>query len=154
MLDAVFFKIITTIIALSLSLPSDPNEVVEALNCGLRVLTGWIRTNNLNLNPNKIAVLLAGPSSVLESGCASMLDSVALTLNVSVCSLRLLDPGLLLDSQATVMARAYYWFWLVHQLHLFQDKELFSITHVLVISRIDYCNALYKALPLKMTLNL
>lgn len=38
----------------------------------------------------------------------------------------------------------------VHQLHTFLDQEaLLSVTHVLAISQIDYCNALYMGLSLK-----
>lgn len=61
------------------------------------------------------------------------------------------DSQLLFTEQMAVVARsAFAQLYLVPQLHLFLDWQvLVTITHVLVISRLDYDNVLYMGLPLK-----
>lgn len=66
-------------------------------------------TNQLNLNPDKI-VLVVGASAVLENGCIPMMDGAALIPQTSVCGF---DPGLILVKQART---AYYQLRLVHWL--------------------------------------
>ncbi|KAF7237070.1 Semaphorin-4D [Varanus komodoensis] len=63
-----------------------------------------------------------------------------------------LDPELPLESQVTAVARsAFLQLRLVYQLCPYLDEHcLATVTHALVTSRMDYCNALYLGLPLKM----
>nr|GFC43941.1 hypothetical protein [Tanacetum cinerariifolium] len=58
---------------------------------------------------------------------------------------------LLLDSQVAAVARgAFAQLRLVRQLRPYLDRaDLATVTHALVTSRLDYCNALYVGLPLK-----
>ncbi|KAF7246708.1 hypothetical protein EYD10_07374, partial [Varanus komodoensis] len=62
-----------------------------------------------------------------------------------------LDPELSLEAQVTVVARsAFFQLRLVHQLRPYLENDcLVTVTHVLVTSRLDFCNALYVGLPLK-----
>ncbi|KAF7249222.1 Follistatin-related protein 4, partial [Varanus komodoensis] len=70
-----------------------------------------------------------------------------------VCSLGvLLDPELPLEAQVTVVARsAFLQLWLIHQLCPYLENNcVATVTHILVTSRLDFCNVLYVGLPLKM----
>lgn len=81
-----------------------------------------------------------------------VLDRAKLPPKEQVHSLgMLLDPGLLLDKWvAAVAIGAYYQLWLVSQLQLFLDrKDLATVVHILVVSKLDNCNALYIGLSLK-----
>lgn len=81
-----------------------------------------------------------------------MLDGTVLRLKDQVRSLgALLDLALLVDQQVTAVARSvFYHLWQVYQLRPFLGKkDLFTITHALETTRLDYCNALYVGLPLE-----
>ncbi|XP_070618653.1 uncharacterized protein, partial [Erythrolamprus reginae] len=63
----------------------------------------------------------------------------------------LLDPQLTLEKHLSAVARgAFAQVRLVRQLRPYLDREsLLTVTHALITSRFDYCNALYMGLPLK-----
>ncbi|KAF7254669.1 Cytoplasmic tyrosine-protein kinase BMX [Varanus komodoensis] len=63
----------------------------------------------------------------------------------------LLDPELSLEAQVTAVARsASFQLRLIHQLRPYLENDcLAKVTHALVTSRLDFCNALYMGLPLK-----
>ncbi|KAF7239784.1 Solute carrier family 2, facilitated glucose transporter member 11 [Varanus komodoensis] len=111
---------------------------------------GWMRANKLKLNPDKTGVLLVGGSSSRVGDLDLVLNGVALPLKDRVHSLGvLLDLELSLEAQVTAVVRsAFLQLWLIHQLHLENDC-LATVTHALVTSQLDFCNALYVGLPLK-----
>lgn len=113
----------------------------------------WVRAKELKLNPdNKREDLFSGPNLILESGITSMLDKIALPLKAHVATWRVfLDLALLMDVQVVAVARnACYLSRLVPQLCLFLiEKDLATVMHGLIISRLHYCNALYLKLPFK-----
>ena len=84
--------------------------------------------------------------------CQLVLDGVTLPIKDCVCSLGilLLDPLLQMTTQIDATARsAYYQLRLIHKLRPFLELEdLKTVVHVLVISRLDFCNALYVGLLL------
>ncbi|XP_058023847.1 uncharacterized protein LOC131190529, partial [Ahaetulla prasina] len=56
------------------------------------------------------------------------------------------------DHLTTVSRKAFYHVRLIRQLRPFLDRDaLCTVTHALVTSRLDYCNALYMDLPLEST---
>ena len=63
-----------------------------------------------------------------------------------------LEPSLSLEAQVASVARSsFYQLRLVAQLRPYLDRDnLASVVHALVTSQLDYCNALYVGLPLKM----
>ncbi|KAF7254152.1 Methylcrotonoyl-CoA carboxylase beta chain, mitochondrial [Varanus komodoensis] len=63
----------------------------------------------------------------------------------------LLDPELSLEAQVTAVARnAFLQLRLINQLRPYLEYDcLATVTHALVTSRLDFCNALYVGLPLK-----
>ncbi|KAF7239825.1 Ran-binding protein 17 [Varanus komodoensis] len=131
---------------------SNPGEAVAILNWCLAEVMGWMRANKLKLNPDKTEVLLVGDSSSWVGDLGLALDGVALPLKDRVHSLGLLlDPELSLEAQVTAVARsAFLQLRLIHQLrHYLEEDCLATVTHALVTSRLDFCNALYVGLPLK-----
>ena len=63
-----------------------------------------------------------------------------------------LDLVLTMETQvASVVRSAYFHLWWIAQLRPYLDVgTLATLVHVLIVSRLDYCNALYVGLPLKM----
>ncbi|KAF7252401.1 hypothetical protein EYD10_01895 [Varanus komodoensis] len=137
---------------LYLSFSTNPGEAVAVLNRCLAKVMGWMRANKLKLNPDKTEVLLVGRSSFGEGELNLVLNGVALPLRDKVRSLGvLLDPELSLEAQVTAVARsAFFQLQLIHQLRPYLEYDcLATVTHVLVTSRLDFCNVLYVGLPLK-----
>ncbi|KAF7247022.1 putative RNA-directed DNA polymerase from transposon BS [Varanus komodoensis] len=137
---------------LYLSFSTDPGEAVAVLNRCLAEVMGWMRAIKLKLNPDKTEVLLVGGSSSWVGDLDLVLNGVALPLKDRVHSLGvLLDPELSLEAQVTAVARsAFLQLRLIHQLRPYlEDNCLATVTHALVTSRLDFCNALYVRLPLK-----
>ncbi|KAF7247658.1 RNA-directed DNA polymerase from mobile element jockey [Varanus komodoensis] len=137
---------------LYLSFSTNPGEAVAVLNRCLAEVMGWMRANKLKLNPDKTEVLLVGSSGFREGDLNLVLNGVALPPRDKVRSLGvLLDPELSLEAQVTTAARsAFLQLRLIHQLRPYLEYDcLATVTHALVTSRLDFCNALYVGLPLK-----
>ncbi|KAF7249253.1 putative RNA-directed DNA polymerase from transposon BS, partial [Varanus komodoensis] len=131
---------------------TNPGEAVAVLNQCLAEVMGWMRANKLKLNPDKMEVLLVGGSGFGEGELNLVLNGVALPLRDKVRSLGvLLDPELSLEAQVTAVTQsAFLQLQLIHQLRPYLEYDcLETVTHVLVTSRLDFCNALYVGLPLK-----
>ncbi|KAF7254640.1 putative RNA-directed DNA polymerase from transposon BS [Varanus komodoensis] len=137
---------------LYLSFSTNPGEAVAVLNRCLAEVMGWMRANKLKLNPDKTEVLLVGGSGFGEGGFDLVLNGATLPLRDKVRSLGvLLNPELSLEAQVTVAARsAFLQLRLINQLRPYLEYDcLATVTHALVTSRLDFCNALYVGLPLK-----
>uniref|UniRef100_A0A8D2J284 Reverse transcriptase domain-containing protein n=1 Tax=Varanus komodoensis TaxID=61221 RepID=A0A8D2J284_VARKO len=137
---------------LYLSFSTNPGEAVAVLNRCLAEVMGWMRANKLKLNPDKTEVLLVGGSGFGEGELNLVLNGVALPPRAKVRSLgMLLDPELSLEAQVTTAARsAFLQLRLIHQLRPYLEYDcLATVTHALVTSHLDFCNAFYVGLPLK-----
>ncbi|KAF7234592.1 Vomeronasal type-2 receptor 26 [Varanus komodoensis] len=124
----------------------------NVLNRCLAEVMGWMRANKLKLNPDKTEVLLVGESGSGMGDLDLALNGVALPLKDRVRSLgALLNPELSLEAQVTAVARSpFLQLQLIHQLRPYLENDcLATVTHALVTSRLDFCNALYMGLPLK-----
>ncbi|KAF7237751.1 Insulin-like growth factor 2 mRNA-binding protein 3, partial [Varanus komodoensis] len=111
-----------------------------------------IAAMNLVVNPDKTEVLLVGGSGFGEGELNLVLNGVALPPRDKVRSLGVfLDPELSLEAQVTAVARsAFLQLRLIHQLRPYLECDcLATVTHALVTSRLDFCNALYVELLLK-----
>ncbi|KAF7236475.1 putative RNA-directed DNA polymerase from transposon BS [Varanus komodoensis] len=137
---------------LYLSFSTNPGEAVAVLNRCLAKVMGWMRANKLRLNPDKTEVLLVSGSGFGMGDLDLVLNGVALPLKDRVRSLGvLLDPKLSLEAQVTAVARsAFLQLRLIHQLRPYLENDcLATVTHALVTSQLDFCNALYMGLPLE-----
>ena len=137
---------------LYLSFPPNSREAVLILNQCLSSVMVCMRANKLKINPDKTEVLLVSQKADEGIGILPVLDGVTLPLKTQVCSLCvLLDSSLSLDAQVSAVARsAFAQLKLVLQLRSFLEmSDLATVTHALVTSYLDYCNALYVGLPSK-----
>lgn len=137
---------------LYISIPGEVSDAVTTLSWCLEAVRVWMGNNRLQLNPGKTEWLWVNGSSVSGTLSSLELDGIALPQTDPVHNLGvLLDSRLLLEEQVAAMARrAFAQLRVVHQLRPFLDRDaLRTVTHALVISRIDYCNAFYMGLPLK-----
>ncbi|KAF7245267.1 Lysophospholipid acyltransferase 1 [Varanus komodoensis] len=137
---------------LYISFSTNPGEEVVVLNRCLAEVMGWMRANKLKLNPDKTEVLLVSGSGLGMGDLGLVLNGVALPLKDRVRSLGvLLNPELSLEVQVMAVVRsAFLQLRLIHHLHPFLENDcLATVTHVLVTSRLDFCNALYMGLLLK-----
>ena len=78
---------------------------------------------------------------------------VSLAVKSGVCSLGIhLDPTLTMETQvASVVHTAFFHLWWIAWLRTYLDMgALTTLVHVLVISRLDHCNALYMGLPWRL----
>uniref|UniRef100_A0A803SZI2 ribonuclease H n=1 Tax=Anolis carolinensis TaxID=28377 RepID=A0A803SZI2_ANOCA len=134
------------------SFPPKSKEAPRILDQCLAAVLAWMRANKLRLNPDKTEVLQVSRKSDRGIGWQPVLDGVTLPLKAQVRSLGvLLDSGLTLEAQVLAVAgRVFAQLKLVRQLRPYLEKsDLTMVVHVLVTSRLDYCNALYVGLPLK-----
>uniref|UniRef100_A0A670J261 Reverse transcriptase domain-containing protein n=1 Tax=Podarcis muralis TaxID=64176 RepID=A0A670J261_PODMU len=139
---------------LYLSFNSKPVKAVKVLCECLEAVGGWMAANRLRLNPDKTEVLFLGDRGWAGVGDSLVLNGVTVPLKDQVRSL-----GVILDSQLSMKAQvnsvsraAAYQLYLVCRLRPYLPADcLARVVHALVISRLDYCNALYEGLPLKVT---
>ncbi|XP_070582622.1 LOW QUALITY PROTEIN: uncharacterized protein [Erythrolamprus reginae] len=137
---------------LYISTPRPVNEAVEVMCRCLEAVRAWMGVNKLKLNPDKTEWLWVLPPKD-NSICPSItLGGGNLTPSERVRNLGvLLNPQLTLEKHLSAVARgAFAQVRLVRQLRPYLDREsLLTVTHALITSRLDYCNALYMGLPLK-----
>uniref|UniRef100_A0A803T7Y4 Reverse transcriptase domain-containing protein n=1 Tax=Anolis carolinensis TaxID=28377 RepID=A0A803T7Y4_ANOCA len=135
------------------SFPTNSKETPCILDQCLATVLDWMRANKLQFNPDKKEVLLVSCAADQGIGWQPVLHGVTLSLKSQVRSLGvLLDSALTFEAQVSVIAgRAFVQLKLVHQLRPYLKKsDLAMVVHTLVASRLDYCNALYMRLLLKM----
>ena len=95
-------------------------------------------------------MLLVGAPPDRLKGHLPTLDGITLPLKDRVRSLGvLLDPSLTLEAQVDSVSRgAFLQLQRIYQLCPYLDEQILAaVTHALVTTRLDYCNALY--VPLK-----
>ncbi|XP_058013047.1 uncharacterized protein LOC131185023 [Ahaetulla prasina] len=136
------------------STPDHPNEAVEVLSRCLEAVRVWMGRNRLKLNPSKTEWLWMPASRYSQLQPRLTVGGELLAPMERVRNLGVLLDGRLSfdDHVAAVSRRAFHQVRLVRQLRPFLDRDaLCTVTHALVMSRLDYCNALYMGLPLKCT---
>uniref|UniRef100_A0A670HUI6 Reverse transcriptase domain-containing protein n=1 Tax=Podarcis muralis TaxID=64176 RepID=A0A670HUI6_PODMU len=130
---------------LYLSFKSEPVKAVKVLCECLEAVGGWMAANRLGLNPDKTEVLFLGDRRQAGVEDSLVLNGVTVPLKDQVRSLGvILDSQLSMEAQVKSVSRAA-----VYQLHLVRRLRpylpvdcLARVVHALVISRLDYCNAL------------
>uniref|UniRef100_A0A8C7E7H9 Reverse transcriptase domain-containing protein n=1 Tax=Naja naja TaxID=35670 RepID=A0A8C7E7H9_NAJNA len=136
---------------------STPNQLSDALAVMSRCLDAvriWVGRNRLQLNLAKTEWLCVLASRMIQdvpplSMGGEVLPPVDRVHNLGV----LLDSQLSLEEQVGAVTRgAFAEVCLVRQLCPYLNRDaLRTVTHALVTSQINYCNALYMGLPLRTT---
>ena len=128
-------------------------EAVPTLEHCLGTVLEWMRANGLRPNLDKTEILHVGGPGTSGLGNSLSFGGVTFPMKNEVCSL-----GICLDSDHTMETQVASVVWTAHfhlrriaQLRPYLDVgALTKLIHALVISRIDYCSALYMGLPLRL----
>uniref|UniRef100_A0A8C6Y7A4 Reverse transcriptase domain-containing protein n=1 Tax=Naja naja TaxID=35670 RepID=A0A8C6Y7A4_NAJNA len=134
-----------------------PNQISDALSVMSRCLDAvqiWMGRNKLRLNPAKTEWLYVPASQMIQEVPSLVMGGEVLPAMDRVRNLGVpLDTQLSLEEQVGAVTRgAFAQVRQLCQLCPYLDRDaLRMVTHVLVTSRIDYCNALYMGLPLWTT---
>uniref|UniRef100_H3AFR3 Reverse transcriptase domain-containing protein n=1 Tax=Latimeria chalumnae TaxID=7897 RepID=H3AFR3_LATCH len=144
-------------IQLYLAFPASNTTAVAVLEQCLGAIWSWLAGGWLKLNQSKSEVLLVGRGSMYENFTDSFsppmingesLKSVKVTKSLGV----FLDSSLTLERQiSSVVSAGFFHLRNIKKLRPFLPHDsLATLMHAFVSSRIDYCNALYIGLPLKL----
>uniref|UniRef100_A0A803TEE6 Reverse transcriptase domain-containing protein n=1 Tax=Anolis carolinensis TaxID=28377 RepID=A0A803TEE6_ANOCA len=139
---------------LILRMEGQPDSVPDSFHQCLEAVTGWLRASRLRVNPAKTEILWLGrPGGGGGEIQLPTLDGETLRPSSSVKSIGvLLDPLLTMEAQVSAVSRSAFF-------HLRQARRLApyltrndraTVIQATVISRLDYCNALYIGLPLSV----
>ncbi len=127
-----------------LYIPIDPNGSQSFAQC-LGEIRAWLASNFLHLNTNKTECVVFGPSSASKE-IISRLASMKISVSDHVKNLGVtMDSALVLDKQvSSVVKAAFYQLRIISKLKsILSFKDLETIIHAFVSSRIDYCNSVY-----------
>ena len=123
-------------------------DAVLSLERCLGAVQQWVQVKRLRLNPGKLEVLQVGaPDNTFGGGVTLTAKSVVHSLGIH------LDLALTMETQVSSVVRsAHFRLWRIAQLHPYLDVGMLTtLVHILVVSRLDYCNALSMGLPLRLT---
>ena len=137
--------------------PSEFHDVIEKINMCLAEIKAWMVSNFMKLNENKTQLLVLGKSLVLQRcNMEVKLQFGTTTITPTECtgdnwiSLGVkLDECLNMERQINSVRQKCYW--TIHNLerigHFLDERLRIMLVKQLVISKLDYCNALYMNLP-------
>uniref|UniRef100_H3AF67 Reverse transcriptase domain-containing protein n=1 Tax=Latimeria chalumnae TaxID=7897 RepID=H3AF67_LATCH len=144
-------------VQLYLAFPANNTDAVAMLEQCLSAIWSWLTGSWLKLNQGKSEVLVVGRGSICEN---FMNDSSPLTINGDFLKVVKVTKslGVFLDSSLTmerqissVVSVGFFHLRNIKKLCPFLPHDsLATLMHAFVSSRIDYCNALYAGLPLKL----
>ncbi len=127
-----------------LYIPIDPNgsQSFDGLAQCLGEIRAWLASNFLHLNTNKTECVVFGPSSASKE-IISRLFSMKISVSDHVKNLGVItDSSLVLDKQ--VSSVAFCQLRIISKLKsILSFRNLETIIHAFVSSRIDYCNSVY-----------
>ena len=136
--------------------PSSINETVARVELCLRDVYKWMSQNMLKLNSDKTEIIILGTNAtrakidvtqICVGNCTVRIEGKPVT-NLGVT----FDPGLTLKEQVNhVVKSCNYYLRNIMRIRKFLTPEATIRTIVtLVLSRLDYCNALLSGLPKKL----
>ena len=134
---------------------NSPKAIVSALQClesGLGVISDWMSSNKLKLNHSKTEFLIIGSDknrSAVEENHKQVgkeqVFAVASATNLGVT----IDQAMSFKLQiANVVKSCRFYIHKIWKIRKFPSSDTAkSIVHATIVSRLDYCNALYINLP-------
>uniref|UniRef100_A0A803SMB9 Reverse transcriptase domain-containing protein n=1 Tax=Anolis carolinensis TaxID=28377 RepID=A0A803SMB9_ANOCA len=137
---------------LVLKMEGQPESVPDSFHQCLEAIIGWLRSSSLRVNPAKTEFLWLGRPG---SGDIQLptLDGEVLRPSSLVKSLGvLLDPSLTMQAQVSAVTKtAFFHLRQARRLAPYLSRDnLATVIQATVISRLDYCNALYIGLPVSV----
>uniref|UniRef100_H3BFS5 Reverse transcriptase domain-containing protein n=1 Tax=Latimeria chalumnae TaxID=7897 RepID=H3BFS5_LATCH len=143
-------------VQLYLAFPANSPGAASVLEECLSEIRSWLAGNWLRLNPKKTEVLLVGRDRVCENLLGTLsppsINGGALRLVKVTKSLGVfLDASLTLERQiSSVVSLGFFHLRNIRRLRpVLPHDSLSTLMHAFVVSRLNYCNALYAVLPLK-----
>ena len=130
--------------------PDNKDALHPLLNCFSSIVQ-WMNGNFLKLNEDKTEVLIIGMDAQRDE-IINRLGNLALQVKPIVKNLGvILDPDLNFDNHiSNVTKTAFYHLRNIARVRPYLSLEdAIKLTHAFVLSRLDYCNALYTGLPKK-----
>uniref|UniRef100_H2ZV52 Reverse transcriptase domain-containing protein n=1 Tax=Latimeria chalumnae TaxID=7897 RepID=H2ZV52_LATCH len=143
-------------VQLYLAFPANSSEVPPVLEKCRGEIQSWMAGSWLKLNPRKTEIVLVGRDRVCNNLLGTLsppsLSGVDLRVVKVTKSLGVfLDASLTLERQiSSVVSSGFFHLRNIRRLSpVLPHDSLATLMHAFVISRLDYCNALYAGLPLK-----
>uniref|UniRef100_H3A3B7 Reverse transcriptase domain-containing protein n=1 Tax=Latimeria chalumnae TaxID=7897 RepID=H3A3B7_LATCH len=144
-------------VQLYLAFPANNTDAVAMLEQCLSAIWSWLAGSWLKLNQGKSEVLVVGRGSICEN---FMNNFSPLTINGEFLKVvkvtkslgMFLDSSLTIERQiSSVVSVGFFHLRNIKKLcPILPHESLATLMHAFVSSRIDYCNALYAGLPLKL----
>uniref|UniRef100_M3XLB1 Reverse transcriptase domain-containing protein n=1 Tax=Latimeria chalumnae TaxID=7897 RepID=M3XLB1_LATCH len=144
-------------VQLYLAFPANNTDAVAMLEQCLNAIWSWLAGSWLKLNQGKLEVLVVGRGSICENFLnnfspliinGEFLKVVKVTKSLGM----FLDSSLTMERQiSSVVSVGFFHLRNIKKLcPILPHESLATLMHAFVSSRIDYCNALYAGLPLKL----
>ncbi len=130
------------------------NCYMSTLFACLQDIKCWMDLNFLQLNNDKTEIMVFGPTAV-SSGIVKQLGPLSSNVRDRVRNLGMVfDPTLSFDKQiSTVVKSSFFQLRSIARIKkMLSMKDLQTIIHAFITSRLDYCNSLFLGLP-KSSLN-
>jgi len=123
----------------------DPTVAAQISSC-LAGISAWMKEHHLQLNLAKTEILILPVYPSQEHSFTNQLDSSSITPSKSVRNI-----GVIFDDQLTFRSRARSCRFAMHNIRetwpFLTEHATQILVQALVISRLDYCNALLAGLP-------
>ena len=124
--------------------PNDPSSMNAIFNC-FNDIKVWMATNFLQLNPKKTEIILFGPKKSVAD-LSTALGPLTANVHTTVKNLGVyFDSSLNFNKQiSSVVSSSFYQLRTIAKLKpILTFRDLETVIHAFITSRLDYCNSLY-----------
>ena len=131
---------------------NDQHLACDALISGISAIQQWMCDNKLKLNPDKTEfIVFTTARNAAKVSCDNLdLEECSVSRANSVRNLGvIMDSALRMEEHVINICRVCYFYlsWIRKIRHVLTPSSAKSIVQALVISRLDYCNAVLVGLP-------
>ena len=135
-----------------ISSAENQSSACESLQSGIAAIQNWMNSNRLKLNPDKTEFIIITSARNMDKIVTNTLDlgdyqikRASFVRNLGV----IMDSSLNMEEHVLKVCQVCYFYisWVRKIRHILDETSAKAIIHALVISRLDYCNALLAGLP-------
>ncbi len=128
--------------------PDDPTVAARIAAC-LRDISSWMNDHHLQLNLAKAELLVVSANPSLHHNFSIQLDSSTITPSRTARNLGVVinDQLSFTDHIATTARSCRFALYNIRKIRPFLSEQATLLVQALVLSRLDYCNALLAGLP-------